>query len=57
MNDKAKQQINQLTNELVMQGMILEAIKFIFDGKKVSDFELSFPIVRKASDLYQKANA
>lgn len=32
--------------------MIINAIGEALDGEPVSDFELSFPIVRKASDMF-----
>ena len=34
-----------------MMEMILDAIQNVLDGKEVSDFELSFPIVREVADL------
>ena len=35
-----------LENELVMALALLDAIQRIIDGQEVSDFELSFPVVR-----------
>jgi len=32
--------------------MIINAIGEALDGEEVSDFELSYPIVRRASDIY-----
>ena len=37
--------------------MILDAIGAALDGEEPSDFELSFPLVRKAYDLYQLYHA
>ena len=39
-------------NDIVMQGMLLDAIENVIDGGEASDFELSFPIVRKLTDLF-----
>lgn len=40
-------------NELVLANSILESIEEILEGKEVSDFALSFPIVRTVMDLYE----
>jgi len=37
--------------------MIINAIGEALDGEELSDFELSFPIVRKAFDMYQLSRA
>ena len=37
--------------------MIINAIGEALDGEEPSDFELSYPIVRKAYDMYQKAKS
>jgi len=36
--------------------MVLNAVGSALDGEEPSDFELSFPIVRKAWDIYHAAN-
>jgi len=40
-----------MNNDFVMVMAILEAIDDILDGKEVSDFMLSFPIVRRVAGL------
>ena len=42
--------------ELVELDMILNAVDAVLDGKEVSDFEMSYPVVRKAFDIYEKAH-
>jgi len=42
---------NRLANELVLQGSSLKWIEEILEGKEVSDFALSFPLVRRIRDL------
>lgn len=44
----------ELTNEIVMQDMILSAIQNAVDGVEPSDFELSYPIVRDVWDLVEE---
>lgn len=48
MNDSKK--YRQLENDYVLVSSLLDAIERLVDGKKVSDFELSFPIVRSIAD-------
>jgi len=36
----------------VLSETILNAVGCVLDGEVVSDFELSFPIVRQAADMY-----
>jgi hypothetical protein len=38
----------------IESSMIINAIGEAMDGEEPSDFELSFPIVRQAYDLYKK---
>ncbi|MFH1952548.1 MAG: hypothetical protein ABIL06_13125 [Pseudomonadota bacterium] len=40
-----------LENEIVMQGSVLESVEAILNGEEVSDFELSFPVVRRVMDI------
>jgi len=37
--------------------MIINAIGEALDGEELSDFELSFPVVRKAFDMYHLSRA
>ena len=48
--------MRELENAYIMQGMILEAIQGILDDKEVSDFAMSFPMVRRVWDLKQEAS-
>lgn len=41
----------ELESALVMSNAILEWIQQVLDGEEVSDFGLSFPIVREVADL------
>jgi len=41
----------ELKNEVVLQREILESIRDVLDGKEVSDFMMSFGIVRRVCDL------
>ena len=41
----------ELKNEVVLQRDILESIRDLLDGKEVSDFMMSFGIVRRVCDL------
>ena len=41
----------ELENALIQSNAMLEAIENILDGKEVSDFMLSFSIVRRVDDL------
>lgn len=38
-------------NEIILQEMLLDAIEKIADGGEVSDFEMSFPLIRKVSEV------
>ncbi len=40
-----------LKNDVALQGAILESIQDALDGKEVSDFMMSFGIVRRVCDL------
>ena len=42
----------ELKNRWVESEMILEAVERALDGETLSDFEESFPIVRKAQEAY-----
>ena len=44
-------QVRRMENDLVTALALLEWIQTVLDGKEVSDFALSFPIVREVSDL------
>uniref|UniRef100_A0A6M3LQN5 Uncharacterized protein n=1 Tax=viral metagenome TaxID=1070528 RepID=A0A6M3LQN5_9ZZZZ len=46
-----KEAKKNLMNEIVLQRIILESIEAILDGKEVSDFELSIPLVRRIADI------
>ena len=41
----------RLENEVILVNMLFGAIHNLIIGEEVSDFELSFPIVREVSDL------
>ena len=41
----------ELKNDVALQGAILESIQDALDGKEVSDFMMSFGIVRRVCDL------
>jgi hypothetical protein len=45
-----------ITNQLVMAESIIESIQTILDGEEVSDFALSFGIVREVSDLKREGD-
>jgi len=45
----------ELKNEVVLQREILESIRDVLDGKEVSDFMMSFGIVRRVCDLTIKS--
>ena len=47
--------IRAYENELVQANAMLESIEELLDGKEVSEFMESFPIVRKVSDLIAMA--
>ena len=51
-----KKQLRDKDNQLLLLETLLESIEKIIDGKQVSDFELSFPIVRKVDDLVYELN-
>ena len=40
-------------NDIVLMGSLLDHIEALLDGKEVSDFALSFPIVRRVSELIE----
>ena len=42
-----------IEGQLLLVNVLLEAIELVLDGKEPSDFELSFPIVRRVADLYE----
>ena len=44
-----------MSNIMVEMGAIIESIQDILDGKEVSDFMMSFPIVREVWDLKHSA--
>jgi hypothetical protein len=44
-------------NEIVTMGSIIEWIGDILDGKEVSDFGLSFPIVRRVYEQLSKGKS
>ena len=46
--------VRALENAYIEQGVLLEAIETILDGKEPSDFEMSYPIVRRVYDEYYK---
>lgn len=48
--------VRELENAYIEQGAILEWIQMILDGKEVSEFALSYPIVRQVWDLKQEAS-
>ncbi len=48
--------VRALENAYIEQGAILEWIQRILDGIEVSDFALSYPIVRQVWDLKQEAS-
>ena len=48
--------MRELENAYIEQGSILEWIQMILDGKEVSEFALSFPIVQQVWDLKQEAS-
>ena len=49
--------VRALENAYIEQGSILEWIQMILDGKEVSDFALSYSIVRQVWDLKQEAKS
>jgi len=51
-----KEQGRGLENEAVVMGSQLEWIATVFNGGVVSEFALSFPVVRAARDLMDKLN-
>ena len=46
-----KEKHRKLENEVILANSMLEAIEEILDGKEVSAFMLSFPLVRQIDDL------
>jgi hypothetical protein len=55
--EEALKNINALENEVIMQDMLLDAAERVFDGGVVSDFEESFPVIRKAMDTRVALNS
>jgi len=51
---KVNEQLNHLENEYIMQGCLLESIQELLDGKQVSGFMMSFPIIRRVWEEMQK---
>ena len=49
----AANNIRRLENNLIEANMIINAVGMALDGEEVSDFELSYPVVRKAQDFEQ----
>ena len=49
-----KKKYRILENAYIEQGMIMDAIQDALNGKEPSDFELSYPIVRRVWDLSTK---
>ena len=47
-----KKKSRHYENAWILSETILNAVGMALDGEKVSDFEESFPIVRKAQDVY-----
>ena len=47
-----RERIRSLESYTVFVNMLLESIGNVIEGEQVSDFELSFPIVRQVQDLY-----
>lgn len=50
---KIAETIRGLENEAVQANAMLEAIEEILDGKEVSDFMLSFGVIRRVADLVE----
>ncbi len=44
----------ELENQFILQGSILEGIEDILAGREVSDFVMSFPLVRWVYDLVKE---
>jgi hypothetical protein len=49
--------VRKLEAELAHQDFILDSIQRIIDGERVSDFALSYPLIRSAADLRYMAGA
>lgn len=47
-----KKECQELSAALCLSDNLLDWIQAILNGEEVSDFALSFPIVRKVQDLY-----
>ena len=45
-----------LESQLVLLSSIINTIKDVLDGEEVSDFEMSFSVVRAVYDLREKSN-
>lgn len=52
MSTDDKQLIRHLENEVVLQDMIIDAIRGALEGQEPSDFEQSFDVVRQVWELY-----
>ncbi len=52
-----QKRVRQIENQWIQSEMIINAIGEALDGEEPSDFEMSFPIVRKAFDIYHEAKA
>ena len=50
--DALKKKVRHYENAWIESSMILNAVGEALDGEKVSDFEESYSIVRKAQDSY-----
>ena len=46
-----KKYVDELENEVVWMRSIIDSITAILDGQEVSEFELSFPLVRRIADI------
>ena len=46
-----KKKFRNVESQLIALGSILDWIEIILDGDEVSDFALSFPIVRRVWDM------
>lgn len=49
--EELKLKVRSLENENILLNALLESIEEILDGKEVSDFILSFPVVKRVHDL------
>ena len=53
---KCNEKCAYLEGQLVLLSSIINTIKDVLDGKEVSDFEMSFSVVRAVYDLKEKSN-